>query len=246
MSNKDTKENLESQQAQEQEVKPLFGGTDSFGNERIFKTTEDAQKSWQSSQDFIKSQVEETNQLKARIQELEATAQQGTKLDEALELLNKKAESNVTDNSNQQTNVSNPSLDIEALKKELTQEILGGLDAKQQETVFVKNEQESIQAAKSVFGDTFETELRNKASALGMSDNDIIQEARANPTKFKALFGLNKQSNPTFVPTTSGVPPKGKNLELNLNPCFNQADKVKANIDNFRKIAEAGGIKVNF
>ena len=67
-SNPDVKEELEANQPEvKEEVKPLFGGTDSQGKERIFQTTEEAQQSWQSAQNFIKDKVDESKSLEVRI-----------------------------------------------------------------------------------------------------------------------------------------------------------------------------------
>jgi len=85
-----------SPQSQE-EVKPLFGGTDSQGKERLFTTTEEAQQSWQSAQNFIKDKVDETKTMEARILDLEAKLNQSTKLEDALVQLKSKEESPVTE-----------------------------------------------------------------------------------------------------------------------------------------------------
>ena len=115
-SNQDVKETQETNQSQSQEEntplaqsapeapKPLFSGIDSQGKERLFKDAEEAQQSWQSAQNFIKTKVDETKSLEAKVQELEAQLNQSKKLEDALEHLQSKGESPVSEQQPQQTN----------------------------------------------------------------------------------------------------------------------------------------------
>ena len=247
-SNQDNKENLEGQQPvqQEAEVKPLFSGVDSFGNERLFKTAEEAQQSWQSSQDFIKNSVHEKKQLEARIQELEALAQQSTKLDEALKLIKSKEESLVNDEQSPEHQQSNPSLDIEQLTAKITESIMGKLTAEQQATVYKANQQESIRMAQSVYGDDYEKKLREIASDLDLSDEDIIREAQSNPKRFQKLFGLDRATttNPTpqgGIRTPQGTPAP----EIKLGG-FTDKQRVDSALDAYRSLMKSKGIKATF
>tara|TARA_R110001592_G_scaffold43948_2_gene141987 strand:+ start:3000 stop:3752 length:753 start_codon:yes stop_codon:yes gene_type:complete len=247
-SNPDVKENLEANQPESQEeVKPLFGGTDSQGKERLFNNTEEAQQSWQSAQNFIKDKVDETKTMEARIQELEAKLNQSTKLEDALSQLKNKEESPVNELQPSQTTETTPQLDVETLKQQLLQEVMGSLSTSQQQEVFSKNQNESIGAAQAIYGDSFEEKLRESAKDLGMSDEDIIKEAQANPKRFKKLFGLDKQPKTTYNPSNSvsGFTQK-KESGLDLSRGFNDRTRVNTAIDNYRKIAEKQGVKLTF
>lgn len=243
---KDNQEEATPQQSQE-EVKPLFGGTDSQGKERLFTSVEEAQKSWQSSQDFIKDKVSETKTMEARIQELEAQLNQSKKLEDALAELKSKEETPVTENTNPQTTESTPQLDVEQIKAQLLEEVMGTLSKTQQAEVYGKNQAESIEAAKSVYGDSYEEKLRETAQELGMSDEEVIKEAQSNPKRFKKLFGLEKQQSKTYAPSGSvNLSSKPKDDSLNFAGGFTDRQRVDTALDNYRKIAQKTGIKLNF
>jgi hypothetical protein len=248
-SNPDLKETQEANQAQSQEetIQPLFKGVDSQGKERLFTNTEEAQQSWQSAQNFIKDTVADKKSLESRIQELEAQLNQSTKLDDALKQLNTKEESPVNEEQTQQATETTPQLDVDQLTQQITESILGKLTSDQQKEVFGKNEQESISAAKAVYGDSFEEKLRQSAKDLGMSDADILKEAQSNPKRFKKLFNLDRQQKTNYTPngSVSGFP-QSKDLSIDFSRGFTAKQRVSTSIDNYRKIAEARGIKLDF
>lgn len=243
---KDNQEEATPQQSQE-ETKPLFSGVDSQGKERLFTNVEEAQKSWQSSQDFIKDKVSESKTMEARIQELEAQLNQSKKLEDALAELKSKEETPVTENTNPQTTETTPQLDVEQIKAQLLEEVMGTLSKTQQAEVFGKNQAESIEAAKSVYGDSFEEKLRESARELGMTDEEVIKEAQSNPKRFKKLFGLDKQQSKTYAPSGSvNVSAKPSNDALDFSGGFTDRQRVSKAQDNYRRIAQKNGIKLNF
>jgi len=247
-SNPDVKENLEANQPQSQEeVKPLFGGTDSQGKERLFSTTEEAQQSWQSAQNFIKDKVDETKTMEARILDLEAKLNQSTKLEDALAQLKSKEESPVTEQQPNQTTETTPQLDVETLRQQLIEEVMGKLSTSQQQEVHSQNQSESIGAAQAIYGDSYEQKLRESAKDLGMSDEDIIKEAQSNPKRFKKLFGLDKQPKTTYSPNSSASGfTQNKDSSLDFSRGFNDKARVNTAMDNYRKLAEKQGLKLDF
>lgn len=247
-SNQDLKENQEANQAPlQEEVKPLFGGTDSQGKERLFNNTEEARQSWQSAQNFIKDNVDEIKTLKSWNQELEALLNQGTKLDDALNYMKTKEESPVNEGQAQQLPESTPQLDMEQLEKQITERIMGKLSSSQQEEVFTTNTNESIAAAQSVYGDAYEAKLRETAKELGMSDEDITKEAQSNPKRFKKLFNLDKQQTRTFTPSNgiSSLPQSDKAV-INFNKGFSSKDKLNNHLGNLEALAKAKGLNIKF
>jgi len=248
MSNPDTKEILEANQPQSQEeVKPLFGGTDSQGKERLFSTPEEAQQSWQSAQNFIKDKVDETKTMEARILDLEAKLNQSTKLEDALAQLKSKEESPVTEQQPNQTTETTPQLDVETLRQQLIEEVMGKLSTSQQQEVHSQNQSESIGAAQAIYGDSYEQKLRESAKDLGMSDEDIIKEAQSNPKRFKKLFGLDKQPKTTYSPNSSASGfTQNKDSSLDFSRGFNDKARVNTAMDNYRKLAEKQGLKLDF
>ena len=248
-SNQEVKETQEANQAQSQEetVKPLFRGTDSQGKERLFKSTEEAQQSWQSAQNFIKDTVSEKKSLESKIQELEARLNQSTKLDDALKQLQTKEDSPVNEEQTQQATETTPQLDVDQLRQQIANDIMGQLSETQQKEVYGKNEQESISAAQAVYGDSYEQKLRDAAKELGMSDADILKEAQSNPKRFKKLFNLDRQTKTNYTPSgsISGGTQK-KDLSIDYTRGFSDRQRVATSVENYRKIAESKGIKLDF
>lgn len=247
--NQVSKETQEANQAPPQEeVKPLFSGTDSQGKERLFTNPEEAQQSWQSAQNFIKDKVTETKTLESRIQELEAQLNQSTKLDDALKHLNTKEESPVNEEQTQQATESTPQLDMEQLEQQLMQKVMGQLSASQQQEVQAQNQQESISLAQSVYGDSYEAKLRETAQELGMSDEDIITEAQSNPKRFKKLFNLDRQPNRTLAPSGGGITgvPQSNEMKLSFNKGFSGSQKFNSHMDNLQAIAKSKGLDIKF
>lgn len=248
-SNHDVKENQEvvTPPETQEEKKPLFGGVDSQGKERLFSTPEEAQQSWQSAQNFIKDTVTEKKSLESRIQELEAKLNQSTKLEDALAQLKTKEESPVTEEQPQQATETTPQLDMEQLEQQLTEKILSKLTASQQQEVFTRNQEESINAAQSVYGSAYEDKLREAAQELGMSDEDIIKEAQANPKRFKKLFNLDKQPNRNYGPSSgvTGLPASDK-PSITFNKGFSSKDKLTSHLGNLQALAKARGLNVEF
>mgnify|MGYP000621923000 CR=1 FL=1 len=246
-SNPDLKETQEANPAAQEEQKPLFSGTDSQGKERLFKSTEEAQQSWQSAQNFIKDTVSEKKSLESRIQELEAQLNQSTKLDDALKQLRTKEESPVNEEQTQQATETTPQLDVEQLRQQIANDIMGKLSETQQKEVYGKNEQESISAAQAVYGDSYEQKLRDAAKELGMSDAEILKEAQSNPKRFKKLFNLDRQTKTNYTPngSVSGYA-QNKDLSIDYSRGFSDRQRVDTSIENYRRIAQAKGIKLDF
>ena len=246
-SNQDLKETQETNQVEAQEEqKPLFSGIDSQGKERLFTNAEEAQQSWQSAQNFIKDTVSEKKSLEARIQELEASLNQSKKLEDALAELNQpKEETQVNEPNQQQTTETTPQVDVEQLKQQIRDEVLGSLTQAQQQEVFSKNQTESIEAAMAVYGDSYEEKLRQRAKELDMTDEDIIREAQSSPKRFKELFGLNKQTNKQYVPNGSvtGSPKLSDKPTLSGGNGFTTKQRLASHTADLEAIAKAKGFK---
>lgn len=244
-SNQDLKETQETNQVEAQEEqKPLFSGIDSQGKERLFTNAEEAQQSWQSAQNFIKDTVSEKKSLEARIQELEASLNQSKKLEDALAELNQsKEETQVNEPNQQQTTETTPQVDVEQLKQQIRDEVLGSLTQAQQQEVFSKNQAESIEAAMAVYGDSYEEKLRQRAKELDMTDEDIIREAQSSPKRFKELFGLNKQTNKQYVPNGSvtGNPKLSNKPALTGGNGFTTKQRLASHTADLEAIAKAKG-----
>jgi hypothetical protein len=130
-------------------------------------------------------------------------------------------------------------IDIEALKKELLGSMSETLSKKEQDTLSQKNQETSISAAQAVYGDAYESKLRERAKQLGMSDADIISEASANPIKFKSLFGLDKQNSTSPSLNFGGSVPRNNNeatvLKLGGFSTTERVNNMKETFDSYAK-----------
>ena len=245
MSNQTENTQESTQTTTQEEVKPLFSGTDSQGKERLFTDVEDVQKSWQSSQNFIKDTVNEKQNLEAKVAELEAQLNQSVKLEEALARLQTKEESPVTTTQTSNTSEATPQLDEE----QLAQKILSMMESKQsatlQQQAIAKNQEESIEAAQAVYGQDYESKLRERAQDLGMSDEDIIKQAQSSPKVFKALFGLDKQTSNNFMPSSSyaKAPANNEKVELEFGG-FTESQKMQSHMGNIQALMKKHGVRI--
>ena len=227
MSDQDLKPEVPADQAQ-----PLFtiGDRDFNKDDAVNKIT--------NADSFIEQLKAEGKTKDDELAQLRAQIDQSTKLDDALARMNSQG---TGETLNQEAPTS--AIDIEALKKELLGSMSESLSKKEKDTLSQKNQETSISAAQAVYGDSYEIKLREKAKQLGMSDADIISEASANPTKFKALFGLNnnKQSNPS--PSFGGAVPRGNTNERVFKlGGFSTQDQVNNMKETLTSYAKASGV----
>jgi hypothetical protein len=210
---------------------PLF----TIGDRNFSK--DDAVNKITNADSFIEQLKAEGKTKDDELAQLRAQIDQSTKLDDALARMNSQR-TGETQNQDAPTSA----IDIEALKAELLGSMSETLSKKEQDTLSQKNQEDSISAAQAIYGDTYESKLREKAKQLGMSDADIINEASANPTKFKALFGLNtnKQSNPS--PNFSGTAPKGSEVPVLKLGGFSTTDRVNNMRETLASYARARGV----
>ena len=231
MSDQDLKTDTIADQAPVQEA-PLF----TIGERNFSK--DDAVNKITNADSFIEQLKAEGKTKDTELAQLRAQIDQSTKLDDALARMNSQGQSEAP---SQEAPTS--AIDIEALKKELLGSMSDSLSQKEKATLSQKNQEDSISAAQLVYGDSYESKLREKAKQLGMSDADIISEASANPTKFKALFGLNKtnQSNPS--PSFGNNAPRNNNEAPVLNfGGFSTSDRVKSVKQTFDSYAKKYGV----
>lgn len=245
----------------QQEATPLFTGTDAQGKERLFTDANDAQKSWQSSQDFIKTLQTENGNKDAQIAQLQAQLDQSTKLDEALSQLQGQQQM-----QQQQTTDTPTQMDVEALTAELmkkAQEAAASsvTNMKAQE-MQQANRNASMQAAQALYGSEFESKLREKGQQMGLDDNAIVQMADSNPALFKKTFDLEPKQGQSLSPdgvlNTSGFnnvkAPELKNLskqwgatarvgavEQNMAAVQKMLNESGGNLD---AVAQALGVKI--
>jgi hypothetical protein len=213
-------------------AKPLF----TIGERNFSK--DDAVNKITNADSFIKQLKAEGKLKDDELAQLRAQIDQSTKLDDALARMNSQGTS---ETPNQEAPTS--AIDIEALKKELLGSMSESLSQKDKAALSQKNQEDSISAAQSVYGDSYESKLRERAKQLGMSDEDIISEASANPKKFKSLFGLDKQHTTTPSPSFGGTVPRGNTGERVLKlGGFSSQDQVRNMRETLASFANASGV----
>jgi len=206
--------------------------------ERAF-TKDDAVKKIANADSFIEQLKAEGKTKDEELIQLRAKLDQATKLDEALASI--KNSQGTSEPLSQEAPTS--AIDIESLKKELLGSVNESLSEKERNAQALKNQEDSISAAQAVYGDAYESKLREKAKALGMSDEDIILEAATNPIKFKTLFGLNKTTFSTPFTSSTGRPPSNSTgkPELKLGG-FSSTERVVNARSTLEAFAKARGV----
>lgn len=131
-----------------------------------------------------KSQMEEQNRIfQQENARLQAQLEQAAKLEDALSMFNKE-----TTNEPQTQPVETPSLDVEALKAALTQEVLAEVQAKEAAKVQGTNFETSMSAAQKAFGADMAAKLQERGAQLGMTPQAIDNLAKTQPAVFNELF----------------------------------------------------------
>lgn len=237
MSDQDLKDKTQETADQlNQEDKPLFSvdGRD-YDKEAAVKKIE-------SADGFINTLKTESQDKDAQIALLQAQLDQATKLEEALASL--KSQSSTEQTTTDTTTPVDTSAIMQQLSKQLEQQVSSTFSEKEMQQQALSNEKESMNAAKAIFGGAYNAKLRERASALGMTDADIVQEAKTNPAKFKELFGLNKKAQPSVTPMGSSktVIPKASS-KMDFSSKFNSSGKRSATVANMQAAAEKLGIK---
>lgn len=232
----------------QESAQPLFGGTDSQGKERLFTDAQDAAKSWQASQDHIKSLESKSQDYEATInslkQQLEEQASTNDKVDQALELLKQKE-------GMMQTTDNTETVDIEALKVELVKQAQEAANNSvtnfERQKIASNNQEESIEAARKYFGDEFESKLREIGSGLGLDDGAIKTMAASNPALFKQTFGLSGKAggnpNPDGSVNTSlfgTTPPEIKAVNKHWGTS-SKAEALNHNVATVEKMLKQSG-----
>jgi len=230
MSDQDLKTDTTADKAPVQEALFTIGDRNFNKDDAVNKIT--------NADSFIEQLKAEGKTKDDELAQLRAQIDQSTKLDDALARMNSQG---TGETLNQEAPTS--AIDIEALKKELLGTMSESLSQKEKDTLSQKNQEDSISAAQAIYGDSYESKLREKAKQLGMSDADIISEASANPTKFKALFGLNNNKQSTPSPSFGGSVPRGNaNERVFKLGGFSTQDQVNNMKETLASYAKASGV----
>lgn len=159
---------------------------------RVFETKEDLIKSWQNAQGHIsKLESERTKQAELEAAE-QAKAQQSEIASEVLETVRSELNSRKADED--QSQASKAELSKDELKALIKEE----LSAVHSETKKQANNDACMDAAKEVYGDSYNKVVAEKAALLGMSMDDVNDMANRSPAAFKELFVPKKERGVNF------------------------------------------------
>lgn len=242
MSDQDNKEELKDkpdQGTQDDLNKPLFSvdGRD-YDKEAAVKKIENADS-------HISTLETESKNKDVEIATLKAQLDQAKKLEDVLQELRTPQSASIGDQS------TTTQQDLDSVVKNLEEKLLGTVENKfttqQLQAQEKANETASLEAAKTVLGSDYNKILRERAAKLGMSDEDIVKEAKGNPEKFKAVFGLNKESQPSVTPnpSTNTKTVLKPDKQFNFANKFSSGDKRNQTLDNMNAAAKKLGLNHN-
>lgn len=115
--------------------------------------------------------------------QLAAQVEQATKLDEALTMFNQQ-QPDAPATQQEQTS----SLDVEALKAQMLQEVMAQVSANEAQKAHQNNFDTSIAAAQKAYGTDMATKLQERGAQLGMDASAIDNLAKTQPAVFNELF----------------------------------------------------------
>lgn len=159
--------------------------------DRVFQTKEDALKSLTNAQEHIQRLEQEAAERKQR-EEAEANENQSSQI--AKEVLEQIKAQQANSRKDDQTDQSSKA---ELNKDELKALIQEELSTKFSEAEKDRNSDLCVEAAKEVFGDSYNAKIAEKAKTLGMSVEDANRMAENSPAAFKELFIPKQQTQST-------------------------------------------------
>ena len=140
-----------------------------------YNSVDDALKALKHSQEYIPQLKGKVDSYEAKIAQLEAELAKRSSVEDAV--------SRLTATESQKAQPAQ-GLDVQAVESLVSQV----LSKREQQGVAQQNEQLVDNALKEKFGANAYTELRNKASELGMSVGDLRKLAQQSPKAFLAFF----------------------------------------------------------
>ena len=85
-------------------------------------------------------------------------------------------------------------VEIEARVRLLAEQAaLNALSQSQQSSVMDTNLRECTEAAKQMYGDSYQQVLRTKGATLGYTEAEIVELAKSKPAAFRSIFGITVQ-----------------------------------------------------
>lgn len=161
------------------------------GEHSVYNTVEDLYKGAVQKEQYIQKLVKEAAELRAQLE------QNKYETDLRQELINYRKEALMTNNDT--TQVENTTTLTDDTIKEIALKAMQENMAKQQA-------EKNLQECKSMLGstdDAIELAMKNKASELGITVEDLNDMASTKPQLFKRLFDIKEQPKTTeFIPSS--------------------------------------------
>lgn len=167
------------------------------GEGKKYKTQQDAGRALAEGPLYVK-------QLEREASEARAALAERVKLEELLDKINSKAnQSPNSDADNQNTNGTNTQIPV--ITPEQIDELFNKkFSQAEQERQAQANESLAREIAAKKFGNNYPSKLKEEASKVGMTPEQLDQVARTNPSAFSRLIGADTPSRqePLVVPPT--------------------------------------------
>ena len=140
-----------------------------------------------SADTFIETLKQEKRDMESRLEELQKQANGNSRLEEAIELLQKQHNS-ATETPRPETPTVDTNDMLEKLRKIAQEEALGTYQKSQLQSTKQENLRKSTALAKAKYGESFAEKLLERGTSLGLDQASIDAMASDNPEVFRALF----------------------------------------------------------
>lgn len=159
----------------------------------------------ESAKTKIEHAEDHIKRLETENSELRQVKDQLDKLDKLEQLLQQQPNQQQSPEAQQKQDT--PALDVDTLRETLLKDITSQLANKENESRQQANLQQAAEAARSVYGDGYQTKLEQIGKEMDMSKEDIQNLASTNPKAFTRMF-MPQDYKPSPAPNSSVTPPR--------------------------------------
>jgi hypothetical protein len=198
----------------------------------IVKRDQHAQEHIRRLEDEARQRREQEQAIADRLTQLEAELSKRASLEELLA----KREGAQPNKSDSQT----PAVDVDSV----VQRVLSTMEQKTVAERTKANRAAAVEAAKSVYGDSYKQKVEETAKELGMTLNDVDDLAGRSPQAFARMFGLQAQADkrrPDVSPgvNTAAVANQPRDVDTELAQVARENRKALFGKESFDKIAQS-------
>lgn len=178
------------------------------GENKKFKSTTDLAKGKAQSDNYIKILEARMDAMREDYLKVREENVAGEKLQDRIAKLEQLEQQLASRNNTPQSNEVQPKPELDLTQLESI------LDQREQSKQQIENAKRVMSKLEERFGESYKTVLRQEATKLGMSDEDVNSMAKNNPTLFEHTFGLDTQPKVQQFQT----PPRSQVRQDNFAP----------------------------